>query len=318
VHPNELPDGWTQITTLPVGIPTGAVVEAVGDAIVVAAPDATWIVRPDGTFQRAEAPPLAIPPECCGSVHGLPAGDALVFAEEGSTQAWIFDLTDLRWTRLNDRPNEGFVLGSALLDGRLVVVDAAPRTGEAISRVAELDLDSLAWTERGPVPVAISVGGVSTRDGRLIVAGTRQGPNNTIIGPAQPAVLEFTAGGEWEQLPSPPISGQAAAVVPLRGRQLLAFNYDLEAAVADFSGTWTSVAEVPMPPAECYPRASHSPNGVVALCGGIAWWDPTTASWTPIETPQESRIVALSDSLVALQPTSRDVTTVLRQDLPPS
>jgi hypothetical protein len=279
--------------------------------------EVTVVVHPDGTYETGPTAPLAIPSRCCGGANGLPAPNALVLIEEQSADAWLFDAGQLTWTQLDDRPSSGFVLGSVVIDGRLIVVNAAPRTGDAISTVAELDLETRSWTELDALPIPISVGGVSALDGRLIVAGTRQGPNNDIIGNTDTTVLQFTPPSGWIELPPAPISGQAATVVPLPEGQLLAFNYDLEAALAARSGNWTTLADVPMRHSECYPHTSHVADGVAAFCGGVAWWDSPAATWTAIPTPESAQIVALDDSLIAFARTGRDQISLLRYPLPP-
>ena len=312
-----LPSGWIPLAELPIGLTDGSTVVPVDDLAVVVGPKATYVVHPDGAYETAPASPLASAVECCGSLYGLAVSRAVVLLEGQSAEAWLLDTELLTWTRLDDRPSFEFhVLGSAVLDGRLLVVSAAPRTGEAISAVVELDLATGSWEALPPLPVPISVGSVAVRDSLLTVAGTRQGPNNNIIGESGPTVLQFSYATGWTIREPAPISGQAAAVAPLPGGQLLAFNYGQEAALADSSGAWTRVDDVPMPESECYPYANQVASGVVAFCGGIAWWDPLTASWTQILSPT-GVVATLRDGLVAFVEDGRDKISVFTYPLPP-
>lgn len=313
-----VPSGWTPLTDLPIGALEDPVVAAVGDLVVVLARDSTLVVHPDGTVNTAPASPLDSADSCCPGVHAVnELRSAVVFPDDQSGEAWIFEAERLAWTRLEDRPNAQFdVLGAAVVDGRLIVVSAAPRSGQAISPVDELDLTTGSWRALDPLPVPISVGTVLARDAQLVVSGTLQGPNNNIIGGSEPSVLLFDGDAGWSLGQPAPISGQAAAVVPLPGGALLAFNYGREAALADRVGNWTRVDDVPMPESECYPHATPVAGGVVAFCGGVAWWDPTTVSWTQIQAPTFT-LVALSDGLVALVDRTRDSTSLLFYPLPP-
>jgi hypothetical protein len=179
-----------------------------------------------------------------------------------------------------------------------VVVNAAARTRDTVTTAASLDLASGTWSELDPLPQPISVGDVSTGDGRVIVAGTRQDPDNNIIGATHPVVFDYTIAGQWVEQPAPPIRGQAASVAPTTGGGLLAWNHDLQAASYDAAtGEWRSVADVPMPPAECYPHSTPTRDGVVAQCGGLAWFDATNSRWTTISSPTEARITSATETL---------------------
>lgn len=118
------------------------------------------------------------------------------------------------------------------------------------------------------MPSPISVGGVTTDGERLIVAGTRQDGNNFIIGDRNPVAYEYTSSEGWRELPSIPIDGQAATVAWIDGTGLLAWNYDLQSALFDESGTWRELGDVPMRPAECYPISYATTGRVVAYVAG--------------------------------------------------
>lgn len=129
-----IPEAWDEIADLPFDIDSGAIVESVGSGIVVLQPDSTLVIDPDGSFTTGEAPPVAIPIDCCGDVRGISTDTSLVVG------SWILDPETLTWRQTDPRPIRGFVLGSAFINGELFVVTAADRTDEAISLSAALDV----------------------------------------------------------------------------------------------------------------------------------------------------------------------------------
>jgi hypothetical protein len=321
------PSGWAHIADLPIAAPSGNLITPVGNAIVVIGISATWVIHDDGSFVTAEAPPEAAL-ACCGDNRALSAGNNVLLVDTsttGTTEAWLFDAVKLSWRRGDDRPTSGLVLGSALLDGRVVLVTSASRAAPAISDVAALDLTSGSWTELPPLPRPINVGGVTSTAAAVIVAGTYQGPNNEIIGKSEPVVFEYTTSGGWREHGTIPISGQAATITALPDGRLLAFNYDLQAAVSNTDGSWDRLDSVPMRRGECYPSATPVAAGIVGLCQGIAWFDIATQRWQGIKSPTgtdsppgtESVVLALTHSLVALR-SDGSTTELLRFALPPA
>lgn len=304
-----IPEDWTVVADLPVQLESGAIVEMVGDEIVVLQSQSTVVIRPDGSFETRDAPPISIPADCCGETRGLPAGHSLVFA--GSSQSWILNPHPRTWRQADPRPHSGSVLGSAFIEDDLFVVTAAARSGEATSSLAGLDITTGQWRELEPAPHPISVGGVTADGERLIVAGTRQDGNNNVIGDRKPVAYQYTSAEGWRELPSVPIDGQASTVVWVEGTGLLAWNYDLQSALLDESGVWRELGGVPMPPSECYPISHPTAVGVVGLCGGIAVFDATAESWRPIPGAFDTRYVVTDTALIGLVPIDRDQTTLI-------
>lgn len=311
-----IPEEWSVVADLPVQLESGAVVETVGGEIVVLQSQSTTVIRPDGSFEARDAPPISIQAACCGPADGLPAGDSLVLVAESSTQTWILDTNSRSWREANSRPSTGYVLGSALIEGDLFVVTAAARSGEATSSLAALDITTGQWRELESVPHPISDGGVTTDGERLIVAGTRQDGNNNVIGDRSPVAYQYTSAERWRELPWVPIDGQASTVVWVNGAGLLAWNYDLQSALLDETGAWRQLGEVPMPPSECHPNSHPTAGGMVGLCGGIAAFNATAQSWRPIPGPFDTRYLVTDTALMGLVPTDRDQTTLITYPLP--
>lgn len=307
----QVPAGWDHIGDLPVRIVDGAIVEAVDAGIVVLQPDSTALIGFDGSWNSGEAPPLSIPTLCCGSAYVLSAGDVLILLAEGSTEAWILDVETLTWRQADARPDSGYVLGSARIDDDVYVVTAAARTREATSTLSALDLDSDRWRRLEDVPTPISVGGASTDGERLFVAGTHQGPSNHIIGEREPAAYEYVPGAAWTELPRIPIDGQSATVAWVEGTGLLAWNYGLESAMLDQSGSWRPTGDVPMPPAECNPMSFPTASGIAGICGGIALFDAETESWNQVPHPLDTRVVATETALYGLFQADRSQTQLI-------
>ena len=311
----QIPEGWSVVTDLPFHIAGGAIVEAVDSGIVVLQPSSTVLMGFDGSWSTGEAPPLSIPPSCCGTADGRPAGDVLVLVAEGSTGTWILNVHTLTWLEADPRPTARYVLGSALIDDQLFVVTAAARTGEAISSLSALDIATGVWRALEPVPSPISVGGVTTDGNRLIVAGTRQGPNNNVIGDRNPVAYQYTPGKGWSELPDIPINGQAATVAWVEGTGLLAWNYDLESALLDESGAWRELDNVPMQSAECYPRSFPTVTGIAGVCGGIALYNTANESWQPVRLSLDTRYVVTNTALFGLVQAGRGQTQMIRYSL---
>lgn len=320
-------EAWQPIADLPFVVADGAVVEAVDRGIVVVDEAATRLIGLDGSVVTRDAPPLSVPAECCGSVSGFPTGDSLVVIDEMTGATWILDVESLAWREADPKPttgdgNGGGPLGSASIDGGLFVVDAASRRGDATSSAAVLDLDSGTWRVLEPVPSPISTGGVTTDGGRVYVAGTRQDGNNNIIGERSPLVYQYTQAQGWRQLPNITIDGQSSTVVWVDGIGLLAWNYDLQSARFDETGSWRALGEVPMPPSECGPQSDPTTAGMVGQCGGLAWFDSATEKWTPIWQPTpntalHTRFAVTDTTLIGFVEVARDQTQMLAYPLPP-
>lgn len=323
----QIPEGWDQLATLlPFGL-RAAIVEVVGNDIVAIEGTTTRVIHPDGTWTEASPSPVEVTETAFNNPPVLlPADDSLVVAAAGVDQAWVLDLESLTWSSTGPPPTQGFPatsdrypLGSAVIDGELVLVTRA-RSNETTTTVAALDLTTLEWRLLESVPKAITIGGVTHDDNRLIVAGTTQDFSNVIIGERAPAVFEYTESSGWHQLLSPPIHGQASTVTWVEGAGLLAWNYDLESAILDDSGSWVSLGPVPMRAQECLPLSVAVPSGAVGYCGGLAWLDASTLEWTAIpDIPSViGRYATLPTRIINLLDTARESTTILVLDLPPS
>lgn len=311
---DQLPDGWTAITDLAISLSSGAVVEAVETGIVVIQSGSSLLVGLDGSVASGEAPPLPMASSCCGTEDLLPIGTDVVLIDEGLTESWLLDTETMTWRPLGQRPTAGYVLGSAVIQDELFVVTADTRTENATSSVAVLSISSEEWRELDPVPSPISVGGVASDGERLLVIGTRQGPDNNVIGSRNPVAYEYATDG-WNRLPDVPIDGQASTITWVDDAGLLAWNYDLESAILKPSGTWTVLDDVPMNTAECFPHSEPVSGGAVGLCGGIAWFEGATESWSEIPYPSDTRLVVSGDGVFGLMQVSRDTVRFVKYPL---
>lgn len=317
VQVDQIPDEWDVVADLSSDIAGGAIVEAVGTGIVVVQPGSTLLVGFDGSLTSGEEPPLPMTTSCCGGEDVAPIGSDLLLIDEAMKGSWILETETMTWRQVDPRPSAGYALGSALIDDQLIIVTAAARTGAASSSVAALDISTGVWRELEPVPSPISVGGVTTDGERLIVAGTQQGPNNNVIGGRNPVAYQYTNADGWSQLPDLPIDGQASTITWVDRAGLLAWNYDLESALLEPSGSWVELDPVPMDPMECYPQSTSMSSGVVGLCGGIAWFEAATQSWSPIRQIFDTRYVVARDAIYGLVQTGRDQTRLIEHPLPP-
>jgi len=320
-----VPEGWRVIADLPFGVSSGAIIQAVNAGVVVIDGTSTRLVQADGSWVDGAPSPLAVQSSCCGDISGLPAEGSVVLINAGNSETWILDVATLTWRQAETPPATGFrvgaaryPLGSALVDGELVVVTAADRSINAISTVAALNIDTGTWRELDPVPSPIAVGGVTSDGNHLIVAGTSQDGNNQVIGGRNPVAYQFTADIGWEELPSIPIDGQASTITWVDDAGLLAWNYDQQSAIRDSSGQWRALEDVPMPFSECYPKSVSVNAGAVAQCGGLAWFDTATVAWRSIRTPLVARTVSALDQLIGFLGDGRDSAILIAYDLPPT
>jgi hypothetical protein len=148
-------------------------------------------------------------------------------------------------------------------------------------------------------------------------SAVRQDGNNSIIGGRQPRLFEFTAAGGWRSLPDIPIDGQAATIVWVDGAGLLAWNYDLESALLDATGSWRRLGNVPMPFCECYPRSVATAGGAAAGGFYVAWFEAATERWHPIRLPADARFAVTSTAIVAFADQDDDGTRMVALPLPP-
>jgi hypothetical protein len=229
----------------------------------------------------------------------------------------VLDLETMSWKEVDPRPSSAFTLGAASTEASFALLMAAQRHAAGMSEVAVLDLEFGKWTDIGPVPEPINVGGITTDGERLLVAGTHQGPNNNILGGANPVVYEYTETGGWTPLPDMPIHGQASTITWLDGFGMLGWNYDLQSALLDESGDWRSTGSVPMRPSECYPRSEAFPGGAIAFCGGLAWFDAATRDWHRISEPEgvASWYGAHESGVVGILRTARNRTLLIEYEL---
>lgn len=141
--------------------------------------------------------------------------------------------------------------------------------------------------------------------------GPTKDPTNDIFGEREPAAYEYVPGGGWTELPRVPIDGQSATVAWVEGTGLLAWNYGLESAMLDPSGSWRQTGDVPMPPAECNPRSFRTASGIAGICGGIALFDAETESWKQVPHPLDTRVVATDTALYGLFQADRTQTQLI-------
>lgn len=319
-----IPDGWQVIADLSFGVSTGAVVQTVDAGVVVIDGVSTRLIFDDGSWVTGDPSPLGVRSSCCGDVTGLSAGDSVVLIKAGNSETWILDVETLTWHQAETPPATGYAvgrerypLGSALIDGELVVVTAAGRYADAISTVAALNIDTGTWHELEPVPSPIAVGGVTNDGNRLVVAGTAQDANNNVIGSRNPVTYQYMAESGWEELGPIPVDGQASTVTWVDNAGLLAWNYDLQSAILDSAGRWRTIDDVPMPLSECYPRSVAVNTGAIAECGGLAWFNSATLAWHPIRTPLAARFASKPTHIIGFLDIGPDSTTLIKYGLPP-
>lgn len=310
-----VPEGWEVVGDLPAANRSYTLTVAVDDGILVVSDGATRLIRSDGTWVEGAALPEAM--ACCKEHLLVPTPAGPVLLDTSGDATWLLDSATLDWQSVSNRPSTGIVLGAAVVDGDLVVVEAAGRRGVNVSSgMASLDLKTLAWQEEEMVPQPVSVGGVTSDGERLIVAGTRQGTRNDIMG--RHVAYEWTAADGWRALSDVPISGQASTVQWVEGAGLVAWNYDLEAALLDGSGGWRLIDAVPMDTEECYPQMSAGPNGALGRCGGLAWFDAASEQWWAIPTDpllDEPQFVVSEDAVVGVYPAETSRMRVVRYPL---
>lgn len=316
-EPPGIPDGWTAVADVPFGTSEDASVVGVDSGMLVVDADATSLVRPDGSIAVGEPPPAGIPGPCCGEFRSDVVGDAVVFTRTASGESWLFEVDGMSWREIDRRPLLRSAVGSAVVDGKLVVVEQAGRSIVAESRVVVLDPATGEWTSLPSLPEGVDVGGVTTDGERVYVAGTSQDLNGLIVGDQNPRLYVLDGSGVWETLPEIPIRGQASTIGWVGDKGLLAWNYDLEAALLDDSGTWQPLESVPIAEAECYPHVDVTTYGVVGFCSEPVFLDGESVTWVNIEPVSQGRYAVLDTEILALMRSERNGNLLVRFPLPP-
>jgi hypothetical protein len=317
-----VPEGWSILTDIGFDVPSGSIMVATNDGLVIITAAATTVIDADGFIRDGEPSPAPIPDSCCGDANAYSYGSGVMLLYRGEG-AWLLDFASISWREIDPLPSDAYPVGTALyplgmaqIGDQLYVVAGAPRTVNTSSEVAALDLATGTWRIVDPVPAPITVGGVTADGIRLIVAGTHQDTNNRVIGDRNPVVYAYTEAAAWIQLPNISIDGQASTITWVDGVGLLAWNYDQESALLDESGTWRNLDEVPMDFSECLPISVPIDSGAAGHCGGLAWFDGESAIWSAIDAPRNGQF-ALGNATAYAIVTAAGNTTVLQYPLPP-
>ena len=287
--PSTDPPGWELLATVDEdlqGSSRFSVIELVGDDLVIVSSEGVTAIDRNGRIRSGDPSPFGSLGECCGEYRGVAAKGKLVVLAESGVDAAVLDVASLTWTQVDDRPIAGYLLGEAWTGDEVVVVAAAASEVGGPSETAALDPVTGGWRSLPDVPEPINAGGLVSGYGRVVVSGTHQAAGNHVIGDRQPAVFELV-DGEWVELPSPPVDGQASVTAPTPSG-LVVWNYGLESAVFE-DGQWRTIDPLPGSPVECLPGGIILPDPVVVApgCGPSATFDPASATWADIELPQD-------------------------------
>jgi hypothetical protein len=317
-----VPDGWSVLAEMDSVVPSGSINAVTDSGLALINSSGTTIIGPDGSIREGEAAPVAIPDSCCGDANAYSYGDGVLLLYRGEG-AWLLDLATVSWREIDPLPSAAYPMGTAIyplgmaqLGDQLYVVVRAPRTTNTTSEVAALDLETGTWRVIDAVPSPITIGGVTTDGTRLLVAGTHQDNNNRVIGGRNPSVHSYTEADGWSELPTIPIDGQASTITQIDNVGLLAWNYDLESALLDEGGIWSSSGDVAMDSGECLPASVAIGSGAAGVCGGLAWFDGESATWSAINAPRNGHPI-LTDAYAYSIVTAAGKTTVLQYPLPP-
>jgi hypothetical protein len=176
--------------------------------------------------------------------------------------------------------------------GREVIAWGDLNRSQPAADGAAFDPGADRWRPIATAPQPINQGeGVWTGD-ELVVVGANLDQNNTTDGPTSAIAQAYDPeADQWRQLPDPQLSPQATVVAFADG-QLIAWDYLLDAAHYDPTGTaeaWDPLPPIPLDMSECYPETLATGNQVLALyCGEAAVLDVRTARWRPVDLPAPS------------------------------
>lgn len=314
-----LPDDWGVVAEMDFGIPDYVLTVGIDPGVVIVDDEATYLVRPDGAWVQGGAPPDGVPGQCCGEFEIFGAGDTVLLTKTLGGRTWAARAPEFTWTEVDRSPLTRNSLGWVTLEDRIVIVERAGRSIVGESRVVTFDTESWGWRVHESLPTGLDVGEVTTDGEVVLAAGVAQDSNNNILSASRfPRLFASATLDAWEELPEVPIDGQATSIGWAEGAGLVAWNYDLDAALLDLNGAWVDLSDVPIDFSECYPRTGSADGGAVGFCSQPVWFDAESRQWTPISWLTTGNYVVRGEQILAVVGINSGTTWLVSTALPPS
>lgn len=300
-----IPPGWVEMAEIP--FPYGNLdvsnVPTENGMVIITFDSESVFIGYDGSWRLGERVPEPHR-RWMSEAYEAAVGDLVVYL---TSVTLILDVETLAWSEI-PRPAVGGVLGSAVIDGELYLVERGPEP-----TVVVFNPEEMSWRSLDPVPAFINVGDVTTDGTNLYVAGVRQGSRNEVIGDRNPVVFRYEPGVGWTELPGIPIDGQAPGIGWADGLGLIGWNYDREAALFR-EGSWELLPDHPAA-CESYPRAQTIPGGMYGFLCDPLIFDSSTMQWTLIGAPGWPTLLAPDGSALYGLARNRHTTLLLQYPL---
>ncbi len=202
----------------------------------------------------------------------------------------LFDPTGGTWRMLPPSPLSPRAPIAVVWTGREVLVwgDANTPAGSHHREGAAYDPSTGSWQMLPDAPRGINLGHGIWTGKELIVFGALLDGNNFSATENAIGMAYDPEAGSWRLIAPSPLSPQASGVA-WTGKEMLAFDYELEAGAYDpTDDRWRKVGRVPFRFYECYPEGVVAGELIVAwFCGSGATYDISGGGWRRMaSTPQ--------------------------------
>jgi hypothetical protein len=204
-----------------------------------------------------------------------------------------FDPVTSTWRVMADPPIARRDAAMTVWTGsELIVWGGGSRTGPPDLTGAAYDPTTDAWRRIADGLIGLNQGDTVWTGHQMVVVGSWLGPGNNSSTKTAVGAEYDPATDTWLPMPPTSLSPQATSTVWV-DHSLLAWDYIPQAQVGDVpvrSGdiTWGDARPMPLDFSECYPGsavvAGEASEEVFAwFCGQAAVWDPTRATWQPVD-----------------------------------
>ncbi len=209
---------------------------------------------------------------------GEPArGDGAAFDPEAGT-----------WRVLAAAPLSPRVPVAAVWTGQEVLVWGDAGRSRKATDGAAYDPAADRWRRLPPAPLALNTAQAVWTGEEMIVFGAHLDRNNGSRTEHAQGVAYRPETNEWRVIAPRPLSPQASTAA-WTGDRVLVWDYELAAGLYDPArDRWTSVPDLPLSDAECYPESALAGRYVLAwYCAVGALYDVESGTWKRVPSPED-------------------------------
>lgn len=215
--------------------------------------------------------------------------EVILWGGEAAADGAAFEPETSRWRRIARAPLSARVPVATVWTGREMLVWGDTDRNRRARGGAAYDPARDRWRRLPPAPFALTLATATWTGDEMVVLGSRLDNRNGSRTRFAQAMAYDPDTERWRTLPSPRLSPQASSVI-WTGRELLAWDYLLEAATLDpGAGRWRPLPDLPLDFSECHPSSARLGDRIFAwYCGTAALYDRATRSWRRAATPRRT------------------------------